>query len=74
MRISINCHRNALSGRGVTSGARRHNAPGAESLGRGAEKCQQCRKYFLQCSTFASERPYVRTWERQTCSLPRAPS
>ena len=29
-------------------------------------------KYFLQCSTFAFER--VRTWRRQTCFLPRAPS
>ena len=28
----------------------------------------------LQCSTFASERPQVRTWGRQTCFLPRAPS
>jgi len=31
-------------------------------------------KYFLQYSTFASEKPRVRTWERQTCSLTRAPS
>ena len=30
-------------------------------------------KYFLQCSTFASERPQVRTWWRQTRFLPRAP-
>ena len=29
-----------------------HNASGAESLG-GAEKSQQCRKYFLQYTTFA---------------------
>jgi len=28
----------------------------------------------LQCSTFASERPQVRAWGRQTCFLPRAPS
>ena len=28
----------------------------------------------LQCSTFASERPQVRTQGRQTCFLPRAPS
>ena len=39
----------------------------AESLRRrrmtaqGAEKTQQCHKYFLQCSTFASKRPQVRT-------------
>jgi len=30
-------------------------------------------KYFLQCSTFASEGPQVRTWGCQTCFLPRAP-
>jgi len=40
----------------------------------GAEKSQQCHKYFLQCSTFTSERSQVRTWGRQTCFLPRAPS
>jgi len=39
----------------------------------GAENCQQCHKYFLHCTTFASERPQVRTWERQTCFLPRSP-
>jgi len=44
-----------------------HNSPGAESLwGRrmtawGAEKFQQCHKCFLQYTTFASERPQVRT-------------
>jgi len=35
---------------------------------------QQCHNYCLQCSTFASERPLFRTWEHQTCFLPRAPS
>jgi len=40
----------------------------------GAEKSQQCHKYFLQYSTFTSERPQFRTWGRQTCFLPRAPS
>jgi len=30
--------------------------------------------YFLQYSTFASERPQVLTWGRQTCILPRTPS
>jgi len=40
-----------------------HNSPGAESLrGRritaeGAEKSQHCHKYFIQYSSFASERP-----------------
>ena len=63
--------------RGVTRGAQ---TPSAESLwGRritavGAEKSPQCHKYFLQYSAFASERPQVRTWGRQTCFLPRAPS
>ena len=43
---------------------------GAESLRRrritaeGAEKSQQCHKYLLQYSTFASDRFQVRTWER----------
>ena len=44
-----------------------HKAPGRR-------KPQQCRKYFLQCSTYAPERPYVRTWGRQTRFLPRTPS
>jgi len=39
-----------------------------------AEKSQQRHKYFLQYSTFASERHEVQTWGRQTCFLPRAPS
>jgi len=34
----------------------------------------QYHKYFLQCSTLASDRSEVRTWERQTCFLFRAPS
>jgi len=47
--------------------ARGHNASGAE-------KSQQCRKYFLQYSTFAPERPYIRKSGRRICFLPRAPS
>jgi len=65
---------------GVARGrARGRSYPSAESLWRpqiiagGAEKSQQCHKYFLQYSTFASERPLVRTWGRQTCFLPVAP-
>ena len=50
-----------------------HNSPGAESL-LGAKKSQQCDKHFFQNTTFASERPQVRTWGRQTCFLPQAPS
>ena len=38
-----------------------------------AEKSQQCHKYFLEYSTFASERPQFRTVGRQTCFLPLAP-
>ena len=38
-----------------------------------AETSQPCLKYFVQYSIFASERPQVRTWGRQTCFLPRAP-
>jgi len=57
-----------------------NNFPGAESLwGRqinagGAIKSQQRYKYFIDYSTFASERSQVWTWGRQTCFLPRAPS
>jgi len=53
-------------GRRVTMGAPNHCG--------GAEKSQQCHKYFLQYSTFASERTQFRTWRRQTCFLLRAPS
>jgi len=51
----------------VTRGARGNIYPGAEYLwGRRmtadrGEKPQHCHKYFLQYSTFASERPQVRT-------------
>jgi len=41
---------------------------------RDAEKSQQRHKYFLQYSTFASKKPQVRKWRRQTCFLPQAPS
>jgi len=57
-----------------------HNSPGDESLWKrqitaeGAEKLRQCYKHFLQCNTSASEKTQVRTWGRQTCSLPQAPS
>jgi len=53
-----------------------HSYSGAKSLwGRqitawGAEKSQQCHKYFLRYSTFVFKRPQVRTRERQTCFLP----
>jgi len=38
------------------------------------ETSQQCHKYFFQYNTFASKRPQVRTWGRQTCFLARVPS
>jgi len=65
-------------GRGVTRGERGRNSPGESLLGRrmtsrGAEKSQQCHKYFLQYSAFASERPQFRPWGLQTCFLSRAP-
>jgi len=44
----------AISLRGVTRGG--HDSPGAEAL-RGAEKSQLYHYYFLQYSTFASEKP-----------------
>jgi len=60
-------------------------ARGAQFLGRrivigapndcdGAEKSQQCHKYFLQYRTFGSERSQIRTWGRQTYILSQAPS
>jgi len=40
----------------------------------GTKKSQQCHKYFLQYSTFASERSQVQTWGHHTCFLARVPS
>jgi len=84
------CGPKSVDSRGVTmgdKGATILRAPnyygGTKSLrgrrmtARSAEKSQQCHKYFLQYSTFASEGfPQVRTrgGGRQTCFLPRAPS
>ena len=47
--------------------------PGRRITARGL-KYQQCHKHFFQNTTFASERRQVRTWGRQTCFLPQAPS
>jgi len=58
--------------RGVKTGIKGHNSPGAESLW-GRRKVLTMSQ-VLQCSTFASERPRVRKWGHQTCFLPRAPS
>jgi len=59
--------------RGVTRGERGiiHRAA---NYYEGAEMSQQCHKYFLQYSTFASKRPQVQTLGHQTCFLPQAPS
>ena len=63
--------------RGVTTGVKGHNSTGAESLWR--RRKVPTMSHVFQCSTFASERPQVRTWgrqtwSRQTCFLPWAPS
>jgi len=60
--------------RGVTKRGQGATIPRAPNDCRGPEKSQECHKYSLQYSTFASERLQVRTWWRQTCFLPRAPS
>jgi len=67
--------------RAVTKGGKRGTTPQTPNHGRScritaqaAEKSQQCHKYLLQYSALASDRPQVRTWGRQACFLPRAPS
>ena len=47
---------------------------GRQMTAGGVEKSQQCHMYILQYSKFAPEKYQVRTWGRQTCFLPRAPS
>jgi len=54
-------------------GGKGHNSSVAESLW-GAKTFQQCHEHFFQNSTFASERPQVRTWGRETCFLLQVPS
>jgi len=59
-------------GQGRNEGGKGNSSPvvespwGPEITAWGAERNQQCHKYFLQYSAFASERPQVRTWGRQT--------
>ena len=60
-----------FAGRRITMGAPNH-CGGRQMTAGVVEKSQQCHKYFLQYSTFASERPRFRTWACQTCFLPRA--
>ena len=59
---------------GRNEGARGEQFPGRRMIAGVPETSQYCHKYFLQDSTFASKKPQVRTWGRQTCFLPRAPS
>ena len=67
--------------RGVTTGGKEAQFSGYRITSRqllrvapndcgGVKKSQQCHQYFLQYSTFASERPQVRSSGRQTCFLP----
>jgi len=50
--------------------ARGERFPGRRITAEGAEKSQQCHKYFLPYSAFASERPQVRTWGAKLASWP----
>jgi len=51
------------------AGASGSNSSSAELLW-GAEKSQQCNKYFLQYRTFPSGRPQVRTWVAKLAFCP----
>ena len=69
--------RDTISRGSLTGGATR-GPKGAQFPARGVtmerRKISTMSQYFLQHSTFASERPQVRTWRCQTCFLLRAPS
>jgi len=56
--------------RDVTRGARGHDSPGAESLRR-PKSSSNVISTFFQNSTFASERPQVRTWGGKLVSCSR---
>jgi len=69
----------ARSNHGRNDGGQGAQLPGRWITMMAPNDCGECRKVLtmsqeLQCSTFASERPHVRTWGRQTCFLPRTPS
>ena len=64
--------RTALQGR--NEGGKGSTIPRAPNQYGGRRKSQQYHKCFLQCNAFDSERPQIRTWGRQSCFLPRAPS
>jgi len=57
-----------FSGRRVAMGTPNHC--GCRMVAGGAKKSQQCHKYFLQYSTFASERPQFRTRGAKLASCP----
>ena len=54
-------------------GGEGEQCPGHWITAGGAEKSQQCRKYFLHHSRFASERLQVWPWGTKPASCPRAP-
>ena len=59
---------------GRNEGSKGVQFPGRRITAWNSGKSQKCHKYFLQYSAFTSEEPQVRTWGRQTCFLPQAPS
>jgi len=59
---------------GRTSGRQRDTISGRRTTAVAPKKNQQCHTFFLQYSTFASERPQVRTWGCRICFLPWEPS
>jgi len=59
--------------RGVTTRAKGTQIPGRRITAGASENPNNVTSSFFN-STFASERPQVRTWGRQTCFLPVAPS
>ena len=60
--------------RGLTSGCKGGQFPGRRITMGGAENFQQCHKYLLQYSKFASIRPQIQMCDRQICFFPLAPS
>ena len=77
------CHESQVSfrlGKPRSWGQGRNEGCKGETISRDPNHCRGRRKvptmsqvgYFLQYSTFASERPQVRTWRRQTWFLPQA--
>jgi len=65
----------AFGDRGVTRGGKRKTIPRDPNYCGGRRKVPTMSQagYFLYDSTYASERPQVRTWRRQAWFLPQAP-